>query len=85
MTNPHMIAALEAFGATPEMAQLRTQVWELSQRVEDLAAIVAAHLQLDDTEDQPPPAAVALVEYYGACPHGRVLRFGCPECGTATS
>lgn len=84
--NPHQIAAmaaLERAKGADEVAQLRAQLHELTCRVEDLAALVATHMQTSDPDyDQPPPAAVALIEWYGACPHGRVLRFGCRQCGT---
>lgn len=89
MTDPHitpeqaaMIADL--IGPPPDpLGDLARQVHELTLRVEDLAATLATYMQTAEPEyDQPPPAAVALIQWYGACPHGRVLRYGCRECGT---
>jgi hypothetical protein len=80
MTNPNLIAAMEALGATPEMAQLRTQVWELSQRLEDLAAYVATHLRPEPVDEAPPPVAEVLAAHFGVCDHGRLLRDPCPDC-----
>ena len=85
LTPEHAAAIADLMGQTPDpTADLRAKVHELTCRVEDLAAVLAAHLQTsrEPDYDQPPPVAAALIEWYGACPHGRVLRYGCRECGT---
>ena len=83
--NPNMIAAMELFGDDPEVARLQVQVWELSQRVEDLAAYVHAHVQTEPEVDQPGPVADVLALHYGVCDHGRLLRDPCPDCQRRTS
>ena len=71
--NPHMIAALKLVGHDPEVALLKTQLWELSQRIDDLAALVHAHTQAQ-------PAGDGYLDHFGKCEHGRLLLRPCPDC-----
>ena len=82
--NPHMIELLTMSGDTPEIATIRTQLWELAQRVDDLAAFVAAHVPTEPIEDTPPPVADVLAVHFGECDHGRLLRDSCPDCQRRT-
>jgi hypothetical protein len=52
----------------------------LSQRLEDLAAFVHAHVQTEPITDDPPPVADVLAVTFGTCDHGRLLRDHCPDC-----
>ena len=82
--NPHMIAALKLVGHDPEVALLKTQVWELQQRLEDLAAYVHAHVQTEPVADDPLPVAQVLAVHFGECDHGHLLRDSCPDCHRRT-
>lgn len=84
LTNPDVIANMAALGWEPDLLRVQTQVWELAQRVEDLAAYVHAHVQTEPEVDQPAPVADVLAIHYGVCDHGRILRDPCPDCQRRT-
>lgn len=68
----------------PDLIRLQNRVWELAQRVEDLAAFVAVHVPTEPLTDQPRPVADVLATHYGVCDHGRLLRDPCPDCQRRT-
>ena len=82
--NPHMIFFFFNDTATTEIYTIRTQLWELAQRVDDLAAFVAAHVPTEPLEDTPPPVADVLAVHFGECDHGQLLRDSCPDCHRRT-
>lgn len=50
LSNPNVQAACIAIGQDPDVVRLRGQVWELTQRVEDLAVLLADHRHCGDCE-----------------------------------
>ena len=55
------------------LAKMQCAIWELQQRVDDLAALVHAHIEAQAANDPKPTP-------FGACEHGRLLLRPCPEC-----
>lgn len=83
--NPHLIGAWKALGDPEEIARLKVQVYELSNRLEDLATFVYAHVQTEPITDDPPPVADVLAVHFGTCDHGQLLRDPCPYCQRRTT
>ena len=77
--NPKTVAYLKVLGYDPYIARLTAQVWELSQRLEDLAACVHAHVQTKPADD-PLPVHQILAQAFGECDHGRLLLDACTDC-----
>lgn len=77
--NPKTVAYLKVLGYDPYIARLTAQVWELSQRLDDLTTYVRDLVQTQPADD-PLPVHQILAQAFGECDHGRLHLDPCPDC-----